>query len=974
MQGAAFQGGFFWVSPLLEREQLYEEKLFEGIRGQLQKHFGHRGQRVVEDNLRVIRRGFDEVRELDWALLDKEAEEQDPAVSDRIASGDAPRAESALSDRHRFFEQVCERYRRGSDPLADPFAALSAIPAATGVFRDMSDIRMEVPKFVPDKCTGCGQCWVQCPDAAIPGLVTEVEPILSAAVELAGQGRSLERIRPLIDPLAAEVRERLDAGPFTCFTDVLRNAYGHVALRYPLDPEQRNELDDEFARLMAVLADFPVAKTSPFYSVPEAQQKGNGGLLSVTVNPKACKGCNLCVDVCAPGALVTVKQDEAMAESLRRNWSLWERLPDTPDRFVNVRDYEKGIGVLHTLLLKKRNYSSMVGGDGACNGCGEKTTMHLIVAAVEAAMQERVRPFVERVGTLARKLEERVGGLLVSGADLDSVASDAEVHLDVALSGQTRSHLNRLLLLIKQLKDLAWRYTSGPGGRGRAALGMTNATGCSSVWASTYPYNPYPFPWVNHLFQDAPSIAIGIFEGQMRKMADAFRAVREAELELEGAYDPEVHEPFFTAFDWRQFTDEEFLLCPPIFAVGGDGAMLDIGFQNLSRLLASGKPLRTIVLDTQVYSNTGGQACTAGYTGQVSDMAAYGSAQHGKEEARKELSLLAIAHRNCFVLQTSQTSHSHLLSGVLRGLASRRPAIFNIYTPCPPEHGIPDEGSARAARLALESRAFPLLVYDPDAGPSLADRLDLEGNPALRDPGPSYEISYRGGTGAEKRMTLPLTIADWAATEARFAKHFTRRERSSWGENMIPFHEYLELAENDRTAKVPFVYALDSERHLDRLVVSDEIVTLAEERRELWSQLKEMAGVEPCPRVREEVATNVEREHEKRESALRAKYETKLSDQRAEQAKVIVSRIVTGLFGDAVAPGAQSRSRPPRADGNAPTLLQDAATTPAARAANAEIVGEERKPAGGEPPSIRASRGGTNPDVVSGGKRRAPPG
>ena len=263
---------------------------------------------------------------------------------------------------------------------------------------------------------------------------------------------------------------------------------------------------------------------------------------------------------------------------------------------------------------------------------------------------------------------------------------------------------------------------------------MTNATGCSSVWASTYPYNPYPFPWVNHLFQDAPSIAIGIFEGQMRKMADAFRAVREAELELADAYDPEAHESFFTAFDWQQFTDEEFLLCPPIFAVGGDGAMLDIGFQNLSRLLASGKPVRAIVLDTQVYSNTGGQACTAGFTGQVSDMAAYGAAQHGKEEMRKELSLLAIAHRTSFVLQTSQASHSHLLSGVLRGLSSRRPAVFNIYTPCPPEHGLPDEGSARAARLALESRAFPFLVYDPDAGPSLCRAPRPAGQPGAGRP------------------------------------------------------------------------------------------------------------------------------------------------------------------------------------------------------------------------------------------------
>ena len=85
------------------------------------------------------------------------------------------------------------------------------------------------------------------------------------------------------------------------------------------------------------------------------------------------------------------------------------------------------------------------------------------------------------------------------------------------------------------------------------------------------------------------------------------------------------------------------MLCPPIIAVGGDGAMLDIGFQNLSRLLASDKPVRVIVLDTQVYSNTGGQASTATYLGQVADMAAFGKAHHGKEEMRKELALLAIA-------------------------------------------------------------------------------------------------------------------------------------------------------------------------------------------------------------------------------------------------------------------------------------------------------------------------------------------
>ena len=68
-------------------------------------------------------------------------------------------------------------------------------------------------------------------------------------------------------------------------------------------------------------------------------------------------------------------------------------------------------------------------------------------------------------------------------------------------------------------------------------VGIVAATGCNTVYTSTYPYNPYPFPWVNHLFQDSPSIAIGLFEAHMRKMTDNFVAVRRAELLAAGAAD-----------------------------------------------------------------------------------------------------------------------------------------------------------------------------------------------------------------------------------------------------------------------------------------------------------------------------------------------------------------------------------------------------------------------------------------------------
>ncbi|MGD8698824.1 MAG: 2-oxoacid:acceptor oxidoreductase family protein [Gemmatimonadales bacterium] len=395
MQGAAFMGAFFRGSPLMEREGLSEEKLFEGIRAQLNKKFGHLGERVVEDNVRVIRRGFSEANELDYSELAAEGDEatrtpQMPAVLDGTGWRDG------FGNPGRFWEQVAYLYKTGDDPIADPFAALSAIPAATSTIRDMTDVRFEVPEFVAHKCTGCSQCWTVCPDAAIPGLVNTVEQVIDAAIVATENGHSFDRLRQISKHLANESRKIMKGVPFTTFADVISQAYKQVVDKLGWDAERRRELDQEFAPVYSALADFPLAKTAPFFDVPESQEKGTGGLLSITVSPEACKGCNLCVEVCPDEALITVKQDEDVVDKLRRNWKLWEWLPDTDDRYVNIANLDEGIGVLSSLLLKKDNYRSIFGGDGACMGCGEKTGIHLVLAAVNAVMLPRVEKHVKR--------------------------------------------------------------------------------------------------------------------------------------------------------------------------------------------------------------------------------------------------------------------------------------------------------------------------------------------------------------------------------------------------------------------------------------------------------------------------------------------------------------------------------------------------------------------------------------------------
>jgi pyruvate/2-oxoacid:ferredoxin oxidoreductase beta subunit/Pyruvate/2-oxoacid:ferredoxin oxidoreductase delta subunit len=262
---------------------------------------------------------------------------------------------------------------------------------------------------------------------------------------------------------------------------------------------------------------------------------------------------------------------------------------------------------------------------------------------------------------------------------------------------------------------------------GPQSMGVVAETGCNTVFASTYPYNPFTIPWTNSLFENGPADAMGV---RLR---------------------------------WDQAGHEDRRL----WVIGGDGAMYDIGFQSLSRLVASGMDVKVLVLDTGVYSNTGGQASTASFTAQVSKLAAYGKAEHGKSEKRKELGRIMVAHGDVYVAQVAACTINHLYKAVMEANAYPGPAVIIAYAPCMPEHGIPDDAANRQAKLAVDSRAFPLFTYDPRRGSSLAERLSLQGNPAVKE---DWTKSPDGST---------YDFISFAKTEARFGQHFDKEGNPS---------------------------------------------------------------------------------------------------------------------------------------------------------------------------------------------------
>ncbi|WP_200875048.1 2-oxoacid:acceptor oxidoreductase family protein [Methylomarinum vadi] len=866
MQGIAFQGAFFQASPIAENAGKTHDEILESVHQTLKAKFGHKGEQVVEDNFRIVKRGFDETHELNVAAMtvgDVHSMAEMKSVSTPIMLRRRPANDDAMSDVHRFWDQTGFSYAsgQGSKNLADPFMATSAIPAATGIYRDMTSIRQEHPRWIPENCTACGDCFSLCPDTAIPGLINTVGEVFETNIKrIEKQGHGVKHLRRAIRNVERKYHAlTADKSEGTNLTPILAKAIGETIKEYP--EAERAEVSQEFDWFKDAMGDFKFALVKPYHDAMNKRQPNSGGLYSITIDPYACKGCLECVKECEDGALEAVTQTPESIAQLREDWDYWLDLPTSNPKFDRIDDIDEKIGALHTLMQDKSNYHSLPCGDGACTGCGEKSVIHLFTSTVTAVMQPRVQKHVARIQQLIDDMEKHIRLKLAENLDIGDVeaiesAIEQNQSVDLTLSklsivlddGKPTQPIDKQWLkwatqLVAKLKHLKWQYVEGITGEGRAAMGISNSTGCTSVWGSTFPYNPYPFPWTNHLFQDSPSVAMGLFEGHMVKMAEGFKAIRMAELEITGKYDKDEHDIFFRYFDWRQFSEEEYKLCPPVVCIGGDGAMYDIGFQNLSRALMSGTPIKVLVLDTQVYSNTGGQACTSGFIGQVADMAPYGENKKGKQEKRKEMALISMAHRTSYVLQSAQSHLNHLLEGYIDGLNYQGPAIWNIYSVCQPEHGVGDDMSTRQSKLAVESRAYPLTSFDPNRGTAWKKCLSLKSNPDLDKDWTTYMLNYVDEYGNEESMELPLTFADWALTEGRFRKHFNIVPQEKWNDDMVPLHEFIDLDEDDRDDKYPYIWALNpNNNNLIRVLVANEIVESTIERREYWRMLKGLVG------------------------------------------------------------------------------------------------------------------------------------
>ena len=829
MMGIAFIGAICGhVEQIASNKS--EDVILEKVEQQVTKKFGAKGKSIVEGNMKVVRDGLEATHKIDYStaeFIDAEKQEAEKLsvivsgpgieISANMSRANGSTVTNGLFNKTYYDNILGDRIKDGSIGEAPVMPGGGMfIPVATAAWKDKGMFRLDVPKYTADLCTGCLECAVVCPDAAIPNTVHEIHDLLLTAIgKLDVTEQHQVEMQQQVFPLTKAIR------------DSYRNLIGKdnptfskiVSLSLPGLTIDNTSLKRDFEKIVDVLKCFPVAKTRPFFDAMEKNEAGSGGLYSVNIDPWKCTGCLECVDVCGPGALSAEKQSSQLQAEMSLNLEFLSKLPNTAARFT-----EKAIqpnGDSKRLLLDHDNYYAMTGGHGACRGCGEVTAIRLLTATNKAIHEKKRKTHINELETLIDQLSIKV----------KKIPRDKHDPLRAKRIRKT------IVILEKRL----YLFESGPTGNGPSPAAFANATGCSSVYASTFPSNPYKDPWVNSLFQDTPAVAKGIFEGFCATAVEDFTALRTAKLDLQDLYDPEIHDSLFRCFNWHHFSRDEFALMPAVISMGGDGATYDIGFGALSRLLVSETPIKVVVLNTGAYSNTGGQTSTASYTAQDSDLTRFGVAHSGKHEDRKELGLIAAFHPKVLVIQTNAALQSHFMKNAMDFLTyNESPAVFDTYTTCQPEHGIADDAGNRRAMLAIESRMNPVFVHDPRRGETLAERFSLEGNPEIGKDWITTTLEYIDDEGKTALLEIPFTAADFAAHEGRFKKHF---HPVGQDDDPLPIAEFIELKQSDRYGKVPFIWSTTATGKLIKLTMTKAMVDLTEERRRNWHMLEYLGGL-----------------------------------------------------------------------------------------------------------------------------------
>jgi len=725
------------------------------------------------------------------------------------------------------------------------------------------------------------ECISVCPDTALPNTAQEVGTVLRTAVvnyvRDGGDRQTLLSELPALEQRArTRMNESVKAKSGVPFKTIVREEAAAIA---GITEQSRAEFTGIIDKLPLAYSNVPA-----IFRTVEAKTPGEGGLFSIFVSD-LCKGCGECVQVCGDhDALRMTRETEELNAELTTAQVFSRLLPDTPQKYLGLYNdsdiTSSKDATLRNHLMVRRNYEALVSGDGACAGCGEKSVLRSLASITEAYMRPLYHKKAARLSAKADRLEAeglaRLSALEASDPADHARFRTAFIHLVMGLGGENAADTATRIAnherrhgpitdaqviggLVAVLRQDAFNHRDLQAIDGRRANGMSvmmmgASTGCNTVYGSTPPANPHAYPWMNSLFQDGATISWLMAESvivEHARRSVAPERLTDALLDRTAQVMREEEYFHLTHLDDALMTDQEVRELPKVWVVGGDGALGDIGFQNVSKVMLQNRPnVKMLMLDTQVYSNTGGQNSDSSTMLGGYDMNQFGVASQGKLTEKKNVAeAFTSGHGSPFVAQVSVANAPRMYKAMLDGLEYRGTAFYQCYTTCQPEHGVADNMSADQASMVRDARGVPEWVFNPRRGETMQEAFDLKGNPSIdRD---WWHTKY-----ASTGEPYTFGVAHWALTEGRFRKHLQQISEAE-AAALTPMHDQLYfVTQDDVTYRHVF-----SESHRSFIpnfgcyikaevkgafryyAVTRQMVLFAVERRKAWRMLQSKAGI-----------------------------------------------------------------------------------------------------------------------------------
>ena len=479
---------------------------------------------------------------------------------------------------------------------------------------------------------------------------------------------------------------------------------------------------------------------------------------------------------------------------------------------LNAQDAGRGDDALEQVLVHALDRTTL---DGEVLDCGDAAAATLVRHVWRAARAAKADAFRARIARLSQRLSDILRAAFIhseAGRRPDSLqAGFGAAHggeFDFAL-------MSRLVSKGAPKEDLPLARRA----RIERALQAMRTQRFHEVRTTTL---EAPAPHV-YEFEDCAA-AVAAFRARLPEMVELIKALEIAELEVEGRYLESKDDPFFDGFDASALGAEDLASFPDYLVCIAPERTAAPENAGLMEALSSGLPLKALVeCDDLIEDASLGEQRFA----------------FGVRSAR--LANTATNLGGVYAVQ-AVVSDLHAVRGRLAGCFAHRGAgLISVYSGAGAQHG--DLARQLVAAAAMESRAFPAFSYDPRAGDDQAARFALEDNPQAEA---DWVVApFERSDEALQRVVQPLafTFVDFALCDARYASRFARVPKAHWHDGLLEAGEWLALDDKARAARIPFIWAVDRDDVLHKLVVDARLMQAAARCRTFWHRLQEQGGI-----------------------------------------------------------------------------------------------------------------------------------